>query len=211
MFPNMEVKVVHNFFDLDVVDKTVYKKKELSLLYLSNIMESKGVFKLIEAVDNLRARGVEVTLDVAGAPMSDDFLSCEQVKIKFKDLIKDKDYIRYHGSIDGKEKAVLLHESMIFVLPSFYKTEAQPLSLIEAMASGCILITTNHNYLPDLVKHGVNGSLVTKGSVSELESAIFDYCRNVEKSLTISKYNISYAEKYFSKSKYIENLAKIIG
>ena len=63
----------------------------------------------------------------------------------------EKDGIFYHGPLYGMQKKDFLKALDIFVLPSFYASEAMPISIIEAMRSGCVIIATEHHYLPFLV------------------------------------------------------------
>ena len=51
----------------------------------------------------------------------------------------------------GAEKAALYREADIFVLPTRYSVEAQPLVLLEAMASGCAILTTRAGEIPTIL------------------------------------------------------------
>jgi glycosyltransferase involved in cell wall biosynthesis len=48
-------------------------------------------------------------------------------------------------------KAKLFHDAQIFVFPSRYPVEAQPITLIEAMAAGCAIITSKVGEISSLV------------------------------------------------------------
>jgi glycosyltransferase involved in cell wall biosynthesis len=43
----------------------------------------------------------------------------------------------------GAEKQALFEQAQIFVLPTQYPVEAQPLAVLEAMAHGCAIVTTD--------------------------------------------------------------------
>src|SRR5690606_31956420 len=51
-------------------------------------------------------------------------------------------------------------ESDVFLLPSYYPTEAQPLALIEALSAGTPVITTRHSGLPYMVQDGAQARFV---------------------------------------------------
>jgi glycosyltransferase involved in cell wall biosynthesis len=55
----------------------------------------------------------------------------------------------------GEEKAELFRNAQIFVFPSTFPVEAQPLVLLEAMASGCALITSTVGEIPSTVDESV--------------------------------------------------------
>lgn len=181
----------------------------LKVLYLSNIMFSKGVMFVIEAVDNLVESGVKIQLTIAGSPMGDEYKSADEIQTIFQKLIKNKSYIEYLGAVTGTSKEQLLIDSDVFVLPSFYKTEAQPISIIEAMLAGSAIITTNHNYLSDMVGPK-NGFVVQPRSAKEIESSLLELISNNEKLESISTYNKNYAAEHYSLESYIREISAVI-
>ena len=144
--------------------------KELSVLYLSNIMFSKGIFYLIDAIDSLVVAGHSVRLTVAGVVLGDQFMDKESVKRRFLEKISGKDYIDFIGFV-GDDKDLVLMRHDVFVLPSFYPTEAQPISIIEAMSFGLPIITTRFNFLEELVSEE-SGELVAIRDSYQIELAL---------------------------------------
>ena len=65
------------------------------------------------------------------------------------------------------EVASVLHAIDVVVLPSQYN-EGVPRSLLEAMACGKPIVTTNWKGCRDTVEHGVNGYLIAPGNTEEL-------------------------------------------
>tara|TARA_R110002049_G_scaffold279955_1_gene459179 strand:- start:124 stop:1185 length:1062 start_codon:yes stop_codon:yes gene_type:complete len=179
------------------------------ILYLSNIMYSKGILFLIEAVDNLIKEGADVQLTIAGTPMGDEHMTSEKIQLFFEEKIKGKDYIEYIGTVSGIAKEQLLADSDVFVLPSFYRTEAQPISILEAMQSGSAIITTNHNYLSDLINSN-NGFAIEPRSVKGIESSILELINDKNRLEKISAYNKNYAKKYYSLETYVNELSKVL-
>ncbi|UCC75620.1 MAG: glycosyltransferase [Anaerolineales bacterium] len=72
----------------------------------------------------------------------------------------------------------LLSESDMFVLSSDY--EGVPLSVLEAMAAGRPVVSTNVGGIPEIVDHGVTGLLVPPGEPQALAQAILLLARNPE-------------------------------
>lgn len=126
-----------DFMMLDVADieykKQVYLNKPLKICYLSNIIESKGIFELMEAV----SCDERFNLLIAGRIFPDE-------KIRFDELLARSSNIDYLGFVSGDEKHEMLKSSAIMALPTQYPTEAQPISLIEGICMGCIIIATTH-------------------------------------------------------------------
>ena len=69
-------------------------------------------------------------------------------------------------------------EHEIFVLPSLM--EGMPLVLLEAMASGMPVVTTESSGMTDLVENSHDGLLVIPGDTESLSAAIIRLCREPE-------------------------------
>ena len=48
------------------------------------------------------------------------------------------------------------------MLPTYYKMEGQPISILEAMATGNVILTTRHAGIPDVVTDGKHGRFFEK-------------------------------------------------
>lgn len=202
MFENMNIVCISNCCDTPLYTPNFEKKKKNTILYLSNVMFSKGIVHLIDAVIKLHDEGVDVELNIAGSILGDDFKSKDEMESILFNKILNKKYIEYVGVVKGKCKDKLLHESMLFVLPTFYKTEAQPISIIEAIANGCVVITTNHNYLMDMISLR-NGCIIEKQCVSSIYDAISVYLKSIEKAKVVFDHNVKIAGDKYSLDKYV--------
>jgi glycosyltransferase involved in cell wall biosynthesis len=78
--------------------------------------------------------------------------------------------VKLAGWIGRGARAELLRVCSVFVLPSH--AEGVPMSLLEAMASACPVIASGVGGIPDVVRHGENGLLVTPGDPSSLAHAL---------------------------------------
>lgn len=207
-FKNMRIEVVPNFYDQEIDNEIVKKdKNKINLLYLSNVMVSKGIFELIDAFEHLVQNHNNISLNIAGEYFSDDYMKLNQVKKKFEDKISQNDKIKYLGKIFGNDKTKLLQSSDIFILPSY--KEAFPISIIEAMASRNAVVVTKDKYISEVIS-SKNGVLVEKRSVQSLVDGIEFLINNKEKLKHIQNYNRLEALKKFSKQKYLKNLEQIV-
>ena len=206
-FKNMRIEVVPNFYDQEL-DNELVKKDEsrISLLYLSNIMVSKGIFELIDAFEKLIQKNDNIILNIAGEFLSDDYMNFNQVKKKFENKISKNDKINYQGKIFGIDKIKLLQSSDIFILPSY--KEAFPISIIEAMASSNAVVVTDQKYISEVIS-SKNGVLIKKRSVDSLVNGIEFLINNKQKLKFIQNYNRQEAQKKFSKQKYLKKLEQI--
>ncbi len=209
-FTDMKLVVVPNFYD-DELNKELEKKDAnvINLLYLSNIMKSKGIFELIDAFEKLSLRNESLFLNIAGDFIADEYMSIEKVKEEFYGKLAKNKKINYIGKVFGQNKIKLLQKSDIFVLPTYYKSEAFPISIIEAMRCGNVIVTTNYKYLPEIVK-SKNGILVKSKSVDSLVDGIEILLNNSQRLRKIQEHNKQEAKEEYSLRQYIENLNKII-
>lgn len=141
----------------------------LRVLFLSNLIEGKGHSELLAAFlsldEDTRAR---LRIDFAGS------FGCQSEQVAFTKEISKHPQLCYHGPVSGERKKRLLSNAHIFCLPTYYAYEGQPISILEAYAAGCYVITTDHSGIRDIHQHGVNGLQVEKRSVSSLATALRD-------------------------------------
>jgi len=155
-FPKMKLEVVPNAVSKELENLEIFFPKEKRILFLSNIMASKGIIEFLTAAKQLLKNDNSISIDIAGDFISDNYLNKNQIKKKFFVLFEDlkdsfPERIFYHGPVSGTKKVNLLKASSIFVLPTYYPTEAYPISILEAMATGNAIITTKHNYLEKII------------------------------------------------------------
>jgi glycosyltransferase involved in cell wall biosynthesis len=162
-------------------DKNYSTKNDASVVmitYLGNLLESKGIFDLLEAIkivkENARNKFI---VNIAGKFSKDSStgLSLREHEIRFGNYLKElNDVVNYIGEIkEEKDKFDLLKNTDIFVFPSWYPVEGQPLVILEAMSCGCPVISTKDvGVIDETVIDGVNGLLVEKRNIKQLADAI---------------------------------------
>lgn len=214
LYPNMDIAIVPNFYQKALIDNKsdlglFFSRGALKVAYLSNIMKTKGILELVTAVSEL-SNHLSIELVIAGKPMDDSECSAKDIISLIKKITKNNHHIKHVGLLNVTSKAYLLTEADILVLPSYYPTEAQPLCLIEGMALGCLLITTRHNYLPELVSHGINGYLVEKHSSQDIKNALMKCVNFPEQLEEIKKFNVGFAQSNYSQISYVTAIDDII-
>ncbi|MCP4674246.1 MAG: glycosyltransferase family 4 protein [Deltaproteobacteria bacterium] len=105
------------------------------LLYVGKLSAAKGLPWLLDAVERLFSKGIEIELHVAGSGVGSEAESIE------KRLANMASCVTYHGQVGQAALADLMRRCSVCVLPSFY--EGVPLVLVEALACGCRLVSTN--------------------------------------------------------------------
>jgi len=134
------------------------------LLFLSNLIETKGVYDLLEACAILKKNDVNYHCTFIGGESDitkKDFFE----KVKNLDLSDNVDFI---GKKFGNDKINAFNNADIFVFPTFYPKECFPLVILEAMSAGLPVISTFEGGIPDIIDNGVNGFLVEQQNVEAL-------------------------------------------
>ena len=138
------------------------------ILFLSNLIESKGVYILLQALSILKNKSVEFQCRFVG---SEGDINKEEFNNKLKDL-KLKSNVKYLGKKFGKEKHAIFLDTDIFAFPTFYFYECFPLVNIEAMMYGIPVVSTSEGAITDIVENNKTGLIVQKNNPTELASAI---------------------------------------
>jgi len=137
----------------------------LKLVYVGRLVRSKGLFEVIEALMELKRAGREFELSIAGGgPDQGELMAA----LERADL---KDRVRFLGSVFAEEKCRLWLDSDLFVFPTFHP-EGLPYSLLEAMAAGCVPITTPVAAIPDVMRNGEHGLFVPAKNAGALAIAV---------------------------------------
>ncbi|WP_198135994.1 glycosyltransferase family 4 protein [Roseiflexus castenholzii] len=133
-------------------------KRKRRILFVSRLFPRKGAHYLLEALAGLPLDGWEITIAGDG-PM----LEALQAQAQHLGLSVD-----WRGFIKGAPLDELYASSAIFVFPS--TNDNFPVVLLEALAGGCAVITTNISGMPEVV--GDAGILVPPQDVPALRDAI---------------------------------------
>ncbi|PWJ40934.1 glycosyltransferase family 4 protein [Sediminitomix flava] len=193
-----------NFVDSNLFGSDSKETEELKLLYMSNLMEEKGINEFLEALSILKNKGVNYSAKIAGQI---DLLNKERLLAIIKDL---EDNVEYLGVVKGNEKRNLLWESNIFVFPTYYKMEGQPISILEAMATGNIILTCEHAGIPDIFKPGVNGFYIEKKSSESIANQIEEIYNNLPMNSNMINFNIDTTQKEYTIERFINGFTRII-
>jgi glycosyltransferase involved in cell wall biosynthesis len=127
------------------------------ILYLSNMIRSKGALVLLEALVTLYRRGVAFDATFAGADPRDGTVDEFHRTVAAHGLGAQ---VRYLGPIYGEAKNALFRDSDLFVFPTFYAPETFGLVLLEAMQWALPIISTPEGAIPEIVVEGETGFLV---------------------------------------------------
>lgn len=107
-------------------------RKGLNILFLSRISKEKGIHEALEAFKIHQVNRPDSTLTFAGS-------GPELLSLKREVYLKRIRGVRFAGFVQGAEKIKLFSDADVFLLPTY--GEGMPISVLEAMAFGCVVIT----------------------------------------------------------------------
>lgn len=139
------------------------KQGPLKLLYVGTWLDQRGIFYLREALEQLAAQlpGMTMTFAGCGCP-------AEVVKDFFGRKLASN--IIVHPVVPAGQVHELFSTHDIFLFPSLM--EGLPTVLLEAMASGMPVITTETCGMPDVVENGFNGVLIPPADAPAIKEAV---------------------------------------
>lgn len=183
-FKKPKDKDIHNL-------KKKYNLDNKILLYVGRIHESKGLQYVIESIKDLECKLLIVGPDGG-------YKKVLQEKIS---KLKMENRVIFAGKVSDKELIISYFASDIFVL--FSEWEGFGIVVIEAMATGLPVISSDRGALPFLVKNNFNGEVVKFKDVKELRIAISKLLKNKNKIINLGK-----NAKSFSRDFSWENIVK---
>lgn len=186
------------------VERKFRQPLPLRVLYLSAMTEAKGYRDLAEAYAALDAetRG-SVRLDFAGR-----FESAAEERA-FRERIRGVDGIEYHGVVDDAEKRRLFAAAHLFCLPTAM-LEGQPISILEAYASGCAVIATGQRGIRDVFEDGVNGFELARRDAASIADCLSKAAANVERLAAMATANRALAEERYRTATFSDRLRRIL-
>jgi glycosyltransferase involved in cell wall biosynthesis len=126
----------------------------VNVLFLAHCTREKGIFAAAESVlranRELAGRRLPMQLKLVTAG---NFVS-DAEKAEFDRLCENPVFavtVSHLGFVSGRRKAELLREAGLFLFPTCYLGENQPVNLIEAMAFGLPIVTTRWRSLPEML------------------------------------------------------------
>lgn len=181
--------------DVDINNKSYGSKK---ILFLGRICKDKGINELLEAMDQLHNEDDEIKLSIGG--IYED--------LGFKTLIEArKSYIDYLGWIEGSKKDEVLRAHDILVLPSYY--EGLPVCILDAMAYGLGVVSTDVGGIGEVIEDKVSGILIKPKDVNALKQGLELLIKDKEYIRKLALNGRKKAEDGFSSSRAVSKLVEI--
>ena len=100
--------------------------------------------------------------------------------------------------------------SQVFCLPTYYPYEGQPISILEAYATGCAVLTTNHGGIPDIFVENHNGYLVLPQDPDSVGSALLKALNDVKALREIAIRNAKEIDVKYRSESFRQGIVRVI-
>jgi glycosyltransferase involved in cell wall biosynthesis len=157
--PEDRVAWMPNTFDSEIF-RTSSNSRDSVLLHASGFTKEKRIRDVIDAFKIVSSKRPEARLHLAG-----DGASRETLEAYAGDQLTEGSF-KFHGFINKSELASWMRKAKGFVFPSEFETFG--CALMEAMASGCPVITTHVGGIPSVVRDRNEGILVEVGDIQAI-------------------------------------------
>lgn len=190
-----QVKICPNGIPENGENKVIEKNKITpNILFLSNLIESKGVLCLLDACKILKDKNFKFTCNLVGGETKEISINRINEEINRRNL---GNYVFYKGRAYGIEKEKYYNQADIFVFPTYYAQECFPVVLLEAMQHRLPCVSSYEGAIPEIIKEGYNGLLCNPHNFELLANCLETLINNKENRLKMGENSLSlYKEKY---------------
>jgi len=169
----------------------VLSNEKINLLFLSRLVEPKGVYIAAQVGKLLVENGYRnFKLVFAGdGPASEglaEFIKRNQLEA----------YLELKGFVTSERKQEILDSSDIFLFPTHYG-EGCPIAVLEAMGAGLAIVSTPVGAIPEIVDHNQNGLIVNSKDPKDFFKAVQELIENRDRLQRMQRLNRQKAEENY--------------
>jgi L-malate glycosyltransferase len=171
-----------------------------SILFLAILEYWKGIFTLLDAFDRVVPRVPEATLEIWGDGKESEAVDTRIAASPYRDRIFRR------GSAPRDDVAKIMRAHSVYCMPSY--GEPFGMTLLEAMASGVPVVTTNAGGPPFIV-HADGGRVVPMRNVEQLADALGEILANRALQESMGAYNRRRIEQEFDWSRSLDRMESV--
>ena len=178
------------------------------VLSVGRLVEKKGFPVLLDALARLRDRGVGFRCTIVGVGPLEGELREQRRRLRLED------HVELPGAYAENALAAFYREVDVFALACEVEANGDrdgiPNVVVEAMASGLPVVSTNVSGLPECVEHGVTGLLVPERSPEALADAIGELVSNADRARALGRAGRLRVEREFAAERNVRPIAQAL-
>jgi glycosyltransferase involved in cell wall biosynthesis len=163
--------------------------------HMSNLMLEKGIDTAFDVFRRCRSAGLSVHLVIAGPMLNADIRqmidsACAEFGAAFE----------YRGAVHGKDKERFFQDIDIFLFPTRYRNEAQPLVVLESLAAGVPVIASARGCIGEAI--GGAGLAVGENDdfIAQALAMLSEYAKSPDALRRASRHATEQAAAHFAQS-----------
>lgn len=186
--------VVPNAVDPDEYTP-VYGASPPVVAFVSNHIERKGIREFVAAVEQLDEEAIDVVIAGAG-PLSS----------LAENLAATSSNVDYRGFVSEAEKRRIISEATVYALPTY--AEGLPIALLEGMAGGNAVVTTDVGSIPEVLDPD-SGWMLRPGDTEGIVEALRAVAADPERAEAMGRHNRQLVEEQYAWPVVVDRLVSI--
>lgn len=184
-----------------MIQKRFVNQSPINILFLSNMIKSKGYFEVLKLALINRNRNLHFHFAGAWQHANEkkeffDFITIHQLQ----------ETVTFHGFVSGGQKYLLYEKMHLFIIPTRYPKEGFPLSILEAFSYGLPVIATDEASIPSILD---DHSGIILDDLNDLPDALDGALKTLINPETSHYCRNRYLE-HFTLERFEENFIRII-
>ena len=224
--PSGKIEIVPNTCEYDGIEESNVTERQassdqpLECLFLSSLTDTKGYPEYLEALEMIGSvDGAPIHAVLCGPIMMDAyrkrFETYDEAKVWIEQKVasineSDRVQAEWIPGARGSEKKALFEQAQIFVLPTQYPVEAQPLAVIEAMAHGCAIVTTDAGELLSTV-NDESAIILSAPTPDSVKQSIISLAEDEQLRLRLGQAALNQFKLKFNRERYVQRWADLLG
>lgn len=187
--------------DLEKFKYLEYPKDTINFLFISRILKEKGIDNYLETAKRIKRKYNNVNFYILGSILDE----------KYRSIIEELEkqgIVKYEGQQSDMIKYQKINSCTIH--PTYYP-EGMSNVLLETLASGRPIITTDVCGCKEILEDGINGYLMEKGSTSSLISQVEKFINlPFDEKIELGKNGRKKIEEQFNRKDIIDEYYRIV-
>ncbi|WP_419663465.1 glycosyl transferase, family I [Desulfosarcina variabilis str. Montpellier] len=163
---NRKTTIIYNGIDPNEFIPAEVLQKELRIITVARLHPVKCIPDLVDGLALLEKKGINFQCTIVGEGEERN-----KIEAQIQSLGMEKN-VKLLGGLRNEMLPSILKEHNLFVMPS--SSEGLGVALLEALSCGLPVVATRVGGIPEIIKDGINGILVSPNSPNEIADAIME-------------------------------------
>jgi glycosyltransferase involved in cell wall biosynthesis len=210
--PEDKVHLVRYGVDTGIFKSSEHKEKGKTFLSVGRFVDKKAPHLTLLAFKNVCTKYPDARLVMGGEgelhEATRNMASALGIlsKVDFPGVLSRSEVVRHMQQAD-----IFVQHSLVPKCGSYAgDSEGTPVAILEAMACGMPVVSTNHGGIPDAVQHEEQGLLIEEGDVVGMAYSMCRLLENPRESEAMGMSGRAKIERFYTLKQYIDSLENVL-